>query len=62
LGEDEFFFGERRPGLLDASVLAYTNVLLSEELDWRDPRMKEQLRGYQNLVEHRERIADGYFH
>jgi metaxin len=61
LGEDSYFFAERRPGLFDASVFAYTSVLLGEELEWRDPRMKEQLREYQNLVEHRERILEKYF-
>lgn len=61
LGENEYFFGERRPGLFDASVFAYTNVLLDDTLEWRDARIKEQLRKYQNLVEHRERIADKFF-
>lgn len=61
LGEDEYFFGKRGPGLFDASVFAYTNVLLDDDLQWKDATMKDQMRGYQNLVDHRGRIAEIYF-
>lgn len=61
LGEDEYFFGTPTPGLFDASVFAYTNVLLDEGLVWKDRRMKEGLRGCQNLVAHRRRILNKYF-
>ena len=61
LGEDEYFFGQKNPGLFDASVFSYTNVLLDEGLNWKDERMQEGLRGCQNLVAHRVRILKAYF-
>ena len=61
LGDHKHFFGEAKPGLFDASVFAYVNVLLDENLDWKDRRMQEGLRACQNLVAHRERILKKYF-
>lgn len=61
LGDDENFFGEKVPGLFDASVFAYTHVLLDERIDWKDGRMQEGLRRCQNLVAHREKILKAYF-
>ncbi|MCJ1456265.1 hypothetical protein MMC28_006625 [Mycoblastus sanguinarius] len=60
LGKDEYFFGEEKPGLFDASVFAYTNVLLDNRLDWRDGRIGKGLR-YGRLLEHRTRIMEGWF-
>ncbi|KAL2057285.1 hypothetical protein ABVK25_002338 [Lepraria finkii] len=61
LGDDEYFFGEESPGLFDASVFAYTNLLLDEGLDWRDTRMADGLRDYRNLVAHQKRIRKTHF-
>ena len=61
LGDKDYYFGEKRPGLFDASVFAYTNVILDEGLDWKDTRMLKGLLTYSNLVEHRERISKAYF-
>ena len=61
LGEKEYYFGESKPGLFDASVFAYTNTFLDERLDWRDRRMVNGLKKYPNLVKHRERIFKAYF-
>ena len=61
LGEDEYFFGEKMPGLFDATVFAYTNIFLDGGLDWRDTRMRDGLREYQNLLDHRERLVETYF-
>jgi len=61
LGEDEYFFGETKPGLFDASVFAYTNLLLDEGLSWEDSRMGDGLKGYQNLIAHRRQILKVYF-
>ena len=61
LGDEDYYFGEKKPGLFDASVFAYTNVILDEGLDWKDTRMVEGLLTYSNLVEHRERISGAYF-
>lgn len=61
LGDDEFFFGEKTPGLFDASVFAYTHVWLSKDLDWKHTRSRESLEQYGNLVEHQKRIMEGWF-
>lgn len=61
LGDDEFFFGEETPGLFDASVFAYTHVLLNKDLDWKHTRSREGLEQYGNLLEHQNRIAEGWF-
>ena len=61
LGDEDYYFGERKPGLFDASVFAYTNILLDEGLGWKDLRVVDGLRKYSNLVEHRERIFEAYF-
>ena len=61
LGDEDYYFGERKPGLFDANVFAYTNVLLDEGLGWKDFRMMDGLRRYSNLVEHRGRILEAYF-
>ena len=49
------------PGLFDASVFAYTHILLDESLDWKDKRLTESLKHYSNLVEHQWRIVEGWF-
>ena len=49
------------PGLFDASVFAYTHLLLDENLDWKDKRLTESLEQYGNLVEHQRRIVEGWF-
>ena len=49
------------PGLFDASVFAYTHVLLDENLDWKDKMLTESLKQCGNLVEHQRRIAQGWF-
>ena len=61
LGGDDFFFSGEMPGLFDASVFAYTHILLDENLDWKDKRLTENLKQYGNLVEHQRRIMDGWF-
>lgn len=65
LGEDEWFFGENRPSLFDASVFAYTHLLLDENMGWKveHERMGRALREgrWENLIAHRGRIWKGYF-
>ena len=56
LGEDEHFFGRPNPGLFDASVFAYTHLILNEELGWKQNRLAQLLRKHNNLVQHRERL------
>jgi metaxin len=59
--DDEHFFREKKPGLFDASVFAYTNLLLDKGLDWKDTRMADGLRCHSNLLAHRTKIKKAYF-
>ncbi|KAL9103213.1 MAG: hypothetical protein Q9187_009034 [Circinaria calcarea] len=61
LDEDGYFFGAEEPGLFDASVFAYTHLLLDEDMGWRETRLVRCLWQYGNLVRHRRRIYKGYF-
>lgn len=61
LGEHAFFFEAERPGLFDASVFAYTHLLLEKRMGWRVTRLVEDLETYGNLVQHRERIFEEYY-
>lgn len=61
LGEQEWFFGAEKPGLFDASVFAYLHLMLDEELGWTHNPLAEGLRRFENLVRHRERIAERFF-
>lgn len=61
LGNDLFFFAADHPGLFDASVFAYTNVLLDGQLAFSQWRMVEGLRNFSNLVQHQQRIYKLYF-
>jgi metaxin len=61
LGDDRYFFSAKDPGLFDASVFAYTHLLLDEGMKWKERRMVDILKGYENLVKHRRRILDEYF-
>ena len=61
LGEDEYFFGDKHPSLFDASVFAYTNVLLDEDLRWQIRHLQEALERHENLIDHRTRIRERYY-
>lgn len=61
LGDDQYFFSAQKPGLFDASVFAYTHLLLDEGMEWKERRMVNILRGYENLVRHRRGILGQYF-
>jgi metaxin len=56
LGEDDHFFGRPNPGLFDASVFAYTHLILDEGMGWKRNRLAQLLREHTNLVQHRERL------
>jgi len=60
LGDDEYFFSQDHPGMFDASVFAYTHLLLDEGLGW-STRMLEGLILHENLVDHRNRLLQKYF-
>lgn len=61
LGADEWFFGAKRPGLMDAAVFAYT-FLCGEGsgLEWRENVLGDMLRKREGLVRHRARILEGW--
>jgi metaxin len=63
LGESEWFFGADTPGLFDASVFAYTHLLLDDRLGkgWLDTRLRDTLTSRQHLVAHRNKILEKYF-
>jgi metaxin len=63
LAKDDWFFGASRPGLFDASVFAYTHLLLDESLGkgWVDTRLRDALLSRKRLITHRDRIFAKYF-
>ncbi|PWY77505.1 mitochondrial outer membrane protein [Aspergillus heteromorphus CBS 117.55] len=56
LGDNTHFFDRPNPGLFDASVFAYTHLILDEGLGWKRNRLGQLLRRHENLVQHRERL------
>jgi len=61
LGGNRWFFNSKTPGLFDASVFAYTHLLLDGNLDWREQKLCRALRSKENLVQHRERLRVRYY-
>ena len=62
LGDDIYFFGEETPGLFDANVFAYTHLLLSKSMQWKDRELSNILAKSGNLVNHSKRVSQRYFH
>ncbi|KAF9736731.1 mitochondrial outer membrane protein [Paraphaeosphaeria minitans] len=63
LGNDSWFFGASQPGLFDASVFAYTHLLMDGNLGdaWVDTRLRDALLKCKNLTSHRDRIIASCF-
>jgi metaxin len=61
LDENEWFFGGDAPTLFDASVFAYTHLLLDERMRWKEERLVRTVMKRVNLVEHRDRLLVRYF-
>src|ERR1700712_5404387 len=61
LGEDLWFFGNDKPALFDASVFAYTQLLLDDNMGWKEKKLCRALRTRDNLVQHRERLLVRYY-
>lgn len=61
LGDDEHFFGRETPGLFDASVFAYTYLLLDDSLGWKQNPLALHLKAHDNLVQHQRRLAERFF-
>lgn len=61
LGQDSWFFGNKKPALFDASVFAYTHLLLDDKMGWKENKMSRALKTRDNLVQHRERLLARYY-
>lgn len=63
LANDNWFFGASKPGLFDASVFAYTHLLMDENLGkgWIDTRLRDALLQRKSLTAHRSRILMSFF-
>ena len=63
LGDNDWFFDAENPSLFDASVFAYTHLLLDDGLGkgWLDTRLRDALMSRQRLIAHRNKILDKYF-
>jgi metaxin len=61
LGIDKWFFGASKPSLFDASVFAYTHLLLDDKMNWVETQLPESLSRHRSLVKHRDRIANSYY-
>lgn len=61
LGDDEWFFDNEKPALFDASVFAYTHLLLDNKLGWKEEKLCRALRQRENLVQHRQRLLVKYY-
>ncbi|KAK6514219.1 hypothetical protein TWF506_008622 [Arthrobotrys conoides] len=61
LSSDTWFFGASEAGMFDAEVFAYTHLLLSLEIGGSGRVVVEGLIGFENLVEHEERIRQRWF-
>jgi len=61
LSSSDWFFGQAQPSILDASIFAYTHLILDGSLQWSKNKLAEQLSQHANLSEHRSRILNRYF-
>lgn len=61
LGTDKWFFGASKPSLFDASVFAYTHLLMDRTMDWVETRLQDAALQHKTLVKHRDRILSAYF-
>ncbi|KAI9792701.1 MAG: hypothetical protein M1816_001800 [Peltula sp. TS41687] len=61
LGEKTWFFDVEKPTLFDASVFAYTHLLLDEGLGWKGTELSAAVGRMENLVRHRDHILSQYY-
>lgn len=63
LSGNQYFFAVERPALFDASVFAYTHLLLDDDkMHWKNVRLKGELERYSGLVQHRNRCLEVFLH
>lgn len=56
LGEAEWFLDGDTPGLLDAELFAYSQLLVGGQLAWGDTELVKTLEKFENLVRHTQRL------
>ena len=56
-----WFFGARDPGLFDASVFAYTHLILTLKWHSEENALWRAVMGHNNLLAHEKRIRDMFF-
>jgi metaxin len=61
LGQSTYFFDSTTPGLFDASLFAYTHLLLDSSFPWQTQHLTDLLSKFPNLVQHRDHILSKYF-
>ncbi|KAJ9601954.1 hypothetical protein H2200_013513 [Cladophialophora chaetospira] len=61
LADNIFFFSQTTPGLFDASLFAYTQIILDDRLDFHNPTLRLALQRHENLIQHRDRLIRGFF-
>ncbi|CUS14117.1 unnamed protein product [Tuber aestivum] len=61
LGKDTWFFGGGDPGLFDASVFAYTHLILNLRWHTGENTLFRAVMEHDNLLGHERRIRDAFF-
>ncbi|KAK5116964.1 hypothetical protein LTR62_006685 [Meristemomyces frigidus] len=61
LGDNPWFFGQEKPGIFDAGLFAYTELLLDDGLGWAENRLGVMLRQSGGLVRHSDKIREVHF-
>lgn len=61
LGNNTWFFDAEKPSLFDASVFAYTHLLLDQGMGWKEDKLPATVRRRENLVKHRDHILSTYY-
>ncbi|KTW29409.1 hypothetical protein T552_01361 [Pneumocystis carinii B80] len=56
LGQDQWFFGTEVPSYIDATLFAYTYLVLSINLP--EDTLSHEVKKYENLVKHAERVSN----
>lgn len=56
LGNDEWFFGSKEPGLFDAALFGYLHLILTLKWDEKEAGLVRAVKKHENLVAHEERI------
>ncbi|EPS45244.1 hypothetical protein H072_769 [Dactylellina haptotyla CBS 200.50] len=61
LGGQKWFFGAQDAGIFDASVFAYTHLILNQDLEGSGQDLRAGLETHANLVNHERRIRSTWF-